>query len=320
MFKMNISFLLLAFSLQAQSNSNPVFVLEQDHTPDFKVGYATLENKRGPFGLLKAYDNQDTACVLPVKFNFMGAGSSPGYNTTLLGVFDGHGEDGDKISRVIPHIVQDFLNDASNISKLDNKKDLGKAFHKYIKTHYPEAKYSGTTACMCVKTHGVGIGGFWGDFGSGPNMCFYNVGDSRAIVVRDGKVFFATHDHKPEDPQEKERIEKAGGCVYGGRACKNRYSGGYALSRSWGDYHYDGILGRDGDGCMCLIEKNDYVVLATDGLWDALTNEEVAEFITAHQNESVQTIAEQLAQKARSGDNKQKFDSVDDITVIVAQL
>ena len=47
--------------------------------------------------------------------------------------------------------------------------------------------------------------------------CFIiNLGDSRALYSFDSgnKLFQVTRDHKPNDPIEKERIEKAGGKVY----------------------------------------------------------------------------------------------------------
>jgi serine/threonine protein phosphatase PrpC len=43
-----------------------------------------------------------------------------------------------------------------------------------------------------------------------------NLGDSRALLSENNsqKVFYITNDHKPEDVNEKQRIEKAGGHVY----------------------------------------------------------------------------------------------------------
>jgi len=38
------------------------------------------------------------------------------------------------------------------------------------------------------------------------HVVFGNTGDSRAFLVRDGKVHFATQDHKPSDPEESKRI------------------------------------------------------------------------------------------------------------------
>lgn len=49
------------------------------------------------------------------------------------------------------------------------------------------------------------------------DICYVaNTGDSRAIMcVNGGKNFVElTNDHKPEDPNEKHRIEMNGGKVY----------------------------------------------------------------------------------------------------------
>jgi serine/threonine protein phosphatase PrpC len=46
------------------------------------------------------------------------------------------------------------------------------------------------------------------------NIYCANVGDSRAIAVqKNGFVIELSHDHKPNDLIEKERVEKAGGFV-----------------------------------------------------------------------------------------------------------
>lgn len=43
-----------------------------------------------------------------------------------------------------------------------------------------------------------------------------HVGDSRAILVRDGEAACLTEDHKPSKPEECKRIEKSGGKVLPG--------------------------------------------------------------------------------------------------------
>jgi len=60
-----------------------------------------------------------------------------------------------------------------------------------------------------------------------------NSGDSRSILGRAGKVIALSEDHKPENVEEKRRIEAAGGFVE-----DNRVNGSLALSRALGDFEY----------------------------------------------------------------------------------
>ena len=49
------------------------------------------------------------------------------------------------------------------------------------------------------------------------NNCYIaNVGDSRAILSRDGgeKIFSLSRDHKPNEINEKNRIIESGGKIY----------------------------------------------------------------------------------------------------------
>lgn len=57
----------------------------------------------------------------------------------------------------------------------------------------------GSTAICCLVTQ--------------KHLFFANCGDSRAVLSRGGKVALSTYDHKPINPTEKERIQRAGGSV-----------------------------------------------------------------------------------------------------------
>src|SRR3546814_2043589 len=60
------------------------------------------------------------------------------------------------------------------------------------------------------------------------------LGDSRAVLVDfNGKTTILTHDHAPDSPRERARIEAAGGRVRGGRV-----NGRLAVARSLGAYPY----------------------------------------------------------------------------------
>ena len=60
-----------------------------------------------------------------------------------------------------------------------------------------------------------------------------NAGDSRAVMSKKGKAKDLSTDHKPDLPNERRRIERAGGSVE-----ENRVNGVLALSRSLGDFEY----------------------------------------------------------------------------------
>ena len=88
---------------------------------------------------------------------------------------------------------------------------------KKIRTEEKVSHRAGTTAVVILMTKDK----------------FYsaNIGDSRAVLCRGGKAIPLSYDHKPEQPQESSRIEKAGGTVE-----KGRINGGLNLSRAFGDF------------------------------------------------------------------------------------
>ncbi|KAM6970347.1 protein phosphatase 1A-like [Aplochiton taeniatus] len=113
---------------------------------------------------------------------------------------------------------------------------------------------------------------------------FANCGDSRAMLCRGGQVCFSTEDHKPYSPLERERIESAGGSV-----SLQRINGSLAVSRALGDFSYKGTENRPATQQMvspepevCVVERSpadEFLVLACDGVWDTMSNEELCAFI-----------------------------------------
>ncbi|KAM9539948.1 protein phosphatase 1A-like isoform 2-T3 [Salvelinus alpinus] len=113
---------------------------------------------------------------------------------------------------------------------------------------------------------------------------FANCGDSRAMLCQAGQVCFSTEDHKPYSPLERERIESAGGSV-----SLQRINGSLAVSRALGDFSYKGTVNRPPTQQMvspepevCVVERSpgdEFLVLACDGVWDTVSNEELCAFI-----------------------------------------
>ncbi|XP_061608757.1 protein phosphatase, Mg2+/Mn2+ dependent, 1Nb (putative) isoform X1 [Phyllopteryx taeniolatus] len=116
------------------------------------------------------------------------------------------------------------------------------------------------------------------------NIYLANCGDSRAVLCRSGQVRFSTEDHKPYSPLEKERIESAGGSV-----SLQRINGSLAVSRALGDFGYKRAENRSPGEQMVSPEPevralerspaDEFLVLACDGVWDAIGNEELCAFV-----------------------------------------
>lgn len=133
------------------------------------------------------------------------------------------------------------------------------------------------------------------------HIFFANCGDSRAVLCRDAMCPFSTTDHKPVNPREKERIQNAGGSVM-----IQRVNGSLAVSRALGDFEYKNVEGKG--PCEQLVspepeifiqernEKDEFLVLACDGIWDVMSNEELCDFVRSRMliTDSLEEICNQV--------------------------
>ena len=114
-----------------------------------------------------------------------------------------------------------------------------------------------------------------------------NAGDSRAVLCRKGKAVPLSRDHKPNDAGERERITAAGGFVSQAQNGHFRVNGNLNLSRSLGDLKYKGdaklaaakqVITAEPDVMKVarVPEEDEFVVLACDGVWDCMSNQEVS--------------------------------------------
>ena len=128
-----------------------------------------------------------------------------------------------------------------------------------------------------------------------------NVGDSRLVLFKNGKVFFATEDHKPNTETEKKRIKNAGGEIYqtftyfplrqNGREIEAPWRvlpGRLSVSRTFGDVEAkDPKFGGIGGVVMALPDITEFdlddefnfMVIGCDGIFDVLSNEEILECV-----------------------------------------
>ena len=107
-----------------------------------------------------------------------------------------------------------------------------------------------------------------------------NAGDSRALLCSGGENVPLSEDHKPFLEAEKARIEAAGGCV-----SMKRVDGELAVSRSLGDFQYKDnpnlspeefkVTANPDVKIYDRTADDEFVVLACDGIWDVMDNDEV---------------------------------------------
>lgn len=98
-----------------------------------------------------------------------------------------------------------------------------------------------------------------------------NVGDSRSVLVTKNGVYRLSYDDRVKDPIESERINK-----YGGIIVNNRVYGQLMLSRSFGDWNIKdvGVIVDPHFTKFELDEDALFCVIASDGVWDVLKDEE----------------------------------------------
>lgn len=103
-----------------------------------------------------------------------------------------------------------------------------------------------------------------------------NCGDSRAVLCRGKQPVPLSVDHKPNREDEYARIEAAGGKVIQWNGY--RVFGVLAMSRSIGDrYLKPWIIPVPEVTIVPRAKDDECLILASDGLWDVLSNEEVCD-------------------------------------------
>ncbi|KAE8678765.1 putative protein phosphatase 2C 6 [Hibiscus syriacus] len=111
---------------------------------------------------------------------------------------------------------------------------------------------------------------------SGCQIITSNCGDSRAVLCRGTETIPLTVDHKPDRQDELMRIEREGGRVINWNGA--RVFGVLAMSRAIGDrYLKPWIIPVPDVTFTTRTDEDECLILASDGLWDVMTNEEAGE-------------------------------------------
>lgn len=160
---------------------------------------------------------------------------------------------------------------------------------------------------------------------SGCQIITSNCGDSRVVLCRRTQTVPLTVDQKPDREDELLRIEGEGGKVINWNGA--RVFGVLAMSRAIGDrYLRPWIIPVPEVTFTARTDEDECLILASDGLWDVMTNEEVGEVArsilrrrrrslsSTEEISSTQVVADSLTEIA-IGRN-----STDNVSIIVVDL
>jgi protein phosphatase 1L len=217
----------------------------------------------------------------------------------LYGLYDGHG--GSKVSHYLAHHLNKAIVDHS-LFKSNPLEALFQSCVTMQKELDPAiATNQGSTALTALIKN--------------KTLYVANIGDSRAVLCSKGSAVALSNDHKPDRPDEYERINKAGGFIYWAGCW--RVQGVLGLSRAMGDKGLAPYVIAEPEIIMrALTNHDEFLILACDGVWDVLDNQKAVDIV--HNALSQSTDCEHAAQILV--DAAYKAGSSDNISAIIIRL
>lgn len=235
--------------------------------------------------------------------------NEPNASIPFFGVYDGHGG-----AEAAEYCKENLFKNIYENENFEANKAL--ALHEgFLKTDAEFQEKGGTTA-VCLLC-------------DGDTLWIANAGDSHAVLYReDGKVIEQlSYDHNLSNDQEFQAVLALGGeirtrkepterctLVGYGEKCMERVEiqkislswvyrpdgiRGLAMSHAIGNHDIKPFVAPDAYVREFKLDGSEgFLVLASDGLWDTVTNEAVGQFIDFHlqlYDETCQTITENIA-------------------------
>ena len=240
---------------------------------------------KGEDGFTKV--NQDSFLVLQNEYGLK--------DFNIFSVMDGHGVNGHLVSRFATKYFTSFFKNNKKMNNSNNNEDavcyrLKKNEYDILKRLFRhverdisknsdiDANFSGTTCVMVFQV--------------GEKLICANVGDSRAIMVKENGIIPLSIDQKPDDPEESKRIIQNGGEISqfeedGEKSGpfrvwkKGEVYPGIAMSRSIGDLIAStlGVIPEPKFIEEKVEKDTKFLVIASDGVWEFLDNEAVRDIV-----------------------------------------
>ncbi|CAM9919234.1 unnamed protein product [Ectocarpus sp. 12 AP-2014] len=205
-------------------------------------------------------------------------------------VYDGHGgaNVSEYLRRNLYKHVMDHLPPGDDVYRLETVQEALRSAFKcaddYVITQTPYGNEGSCAVSVTIHCDREGK----------VSIISCNLGDSRAVLSRGGKALDLTEDHKPNAPKEMERIYRHHGMVtWEGFECSRglqiegtgvyRINGSLAVARAIGDIDYRPWLSAEVEIKTIDLkrETDQFVILASDGLWDVMSSEEAVQYVHA---------------------------------------
>eukprot|EP00051_Salpingoeca_urceolata_P006381 m.84394 g.84394 ORF g.84394 m.84394 type:complete len:344 (+) comp14802_c0_seq1:278-1309(+) len=288
--------------------------------PHMDIGYATDLGFHHEKNEDKSNVLPDLLAIVDDSADGLEYRGTPTRNISLFSVFDGHG--GDRCSTFAKKQLHQLL--AEMLFKGNYDDLVGSALHHSFKQTESqfwdlakaERDTSGScSTCVVIKGNKVFCG---------------NAGDSKAMLVipdkkspaKCGKKIDLNERHGTELKSERQRIKAAGGRI----APDGSVYGVLFPTRGFGDIDVKGDgkpvviavpngVGIDPQPPVVLDpSQTTYLIVASDGLWDFVSDDAVAAMILRQPPRNEDQTAEALVREARMGGSE------DDITIIVVKI
>jgi serine/threonine protein phosphatase PrpC len=223
----------------------------------------------------------------------------------MLGIFDGHG--GSQAAEYVKRYLLPAVANQKAFESGDFVVALRRAFavvdDVLVKWLWERRIPCGSTAAVVLLVENV--------------VYVAHCGDTRALLCRDKTAFALTSDHTPARESERVRIESRGGHVTrNANGGPMRVNGMLAVSRAFGDVLLkpNGVVTAEPDLCVePLSPADEWLVMATDGLFDALSNQSVIDVV--RRSASPRDAATALVRLACAGP-----DCGDNVSVLVVRF
>ncbi|KAK3589923.1 hypothetical protein CHS0354_034940 [Potamilus streckersoni] len=233
-----------------------------------------------------------------------------GTRTSLYGIFDGHGGEfaaefvektifKELMVRLLRPSTEDNISD--NLTQILAEEVLS-VDSRLLDIERNSFDISGTTALIAIVRDRM--------------LTVANVGDSRGVICdKNGKTIPLSFDHKPQQVKERRRIKEAGGFVSFNGVW--RVAGVLATSRALGDYPLKEKNLVIADPDILTFDLNElqpeFMILASDGLWDCFSNEDAVDYVRERLDEPHFGAKSLVLQAYYRG-------SLDNITVMVVNF